>query len=65
MPVPDALVLKVDVGSSYHCEAEFTKRWIVHPLNRERNAIIPIGGDSQSTSNIDVHTIDGAFAYAG
>ena len=21
-----------DVGSSYHCEAEFTKRWIVHPL---------------------------------
>jgi len=24
---------KVDVGSSYHCEAEFTKRWIVHPLN--------------------------------
>jgi len=21
-----------DVGSSYHCEAEFAKRWIVHPL---------------------------------
>ena len=21
-----------DVGSSYHCEAEFTKRWIVHTL---------------------------------
>jgi len=20
-----------DIGSSYHCEAEFTKRWIVHP----------------------------------
>ena len=23
---------EVDVGSSYHCEAEFTKCWIVHPL---------------------------------
>ena len=32
----DALVFLVDVGSSYHCEAEFTKRWIVHPLNSTR-----------------------------
>ena len=23
--------LSFDVGSSYHCEAEFTKCWIVHP----------------------------------
>ena len=38
---------KVDVGSSYHCEAEFTKRWIVHPLNHKKKT--PIGGNSQVT----------------
>ena len=43
---------KVDVGSSYHCEAEFTKRWIVHPLNQEckQYYVTPIGGDSQARS---------------
>src|SRR3569833_4772338 len=28
----DVAFCSFDVGSSYHCEAEFTKRWIVHPL---------------------------------
>jgi len=28
----DVAFWSFDVGSSYHCEAEFTKRWIVHPL---------------------------------
>ncbi|GBG77572.1 hypothetical protein CBR_g24019 [Chara braunii] len=27
----DVAFLSFDVGSSYHCEAEFTKCWIVHP----------------------------------
>src|SRR3954462_8503524 len=28
----DVAFLSFDVGSSYHTEAEFGKRWIVHPL---------------------------------
>ena len=28
----DVAFWSFDVGSSYHCEAEFAKRWIVHPL---------------------------------
>ena len=27
----DVAFWSFDVGSSYHCEAKFTKRWIVHP----------------------------------
>ena len=34
-----------DVGSSYHTEAEFGKRWIVHPLNLFCMNIKP-GGNS-------------------
>ncbi len=29
----DVAFWSFDVGSSYHTEAEFGKRWIVHPLN--------------------------------
>jgi hypothetical protein len=28
----DVAFWSFDVGSSYHCEAKFTKRWIVHPF---------------------------------
>ncbi|KAK8530534.1 hypothetical protein V6N13_097294 [Hibiscus sabdariffa] len=35
-------------GSSYHCEAEFTKCWIVHPTNRERE----LGLDRRETVRI-------------
>ena len=32
----DVAFWSFDVGSSYHCEAEFTKRWIVHPPTAKR-----------------------------